>query len=420
MKIFGRKEKRSLQKQVEVEDALLKAMLGSNEMDKEKALQIPSVAGTISLIGEIIASTPIKLYVETVGEDGVKKTDEVKGDRRVTLLNESTGDTLSANEMWRAIIEDYFLGKGGYIYINKERGEVKSLHFVEEQYVTIQKNTDPIFKDYDILVQGNTYKPFDFVKILRNTKDGASGKSIIEQNNLILSGMYNSLVFEDNLVRKGGNKKGFLESSKHLTDDAIKTVKEAWKRMYSNNSDNVVVLNDGMTFHESSNSSVEMQLDQSKSTNAAELGKIFHTSPNLLNGTSQSIKPSEEIKKFVKIAIIPLMNVITAALNEDLLLEREKKDHYFAYDTRELLKGDAKERFETYKAGIDSKVLMIDEARYQEDMPPLGLDMINLGLGSVLYNPKTKEVFTPNTGQTANLNNFKMKEGEENENRNQE
>ena len=36
-------------------------------------------------------------------------------------------------------------------------------------------------------------------------------------------------------------------------------------------------------------------------------------------------------------------------------------------------------------------------------MEPLGLNFIKLGLQDVLYNPETKELFTPNTGITQNL-----------------
>lgn len=387
-------------------------------MTRDKAMQIPSVSGTISMIGDIIASTPIKLYQEEI-KDGNKETHEVEDDNRVTLLNESTGDTLSANEMWRAVIRDYFLGKGGYIYINKERGVVKSLHYVDERQVAVQENTDPIFKDYDISVQGIPYKPYDFVKILRNTRNGASGISIVQENEAILSVAYNSLVYEDYIVRKGGNKKGFITTDHPLSDESIRTLKEAWKKLYSNNSDNVVVLNKGLEFHESSNSSVEMQLDQSKNTNSSEIGKIFHVSPSLLNGTSQSIKPQEEIQKFVKLSVMPIMKIIEAALNEDLLLEKEKKSFYFAFDTKDLLKGSAKERYDAYKVAIDSKIMTIDEARYQEDMKPLDMNFINLGLGAVLYNTDTKEIFVANTNKTVALDDLKNTvEGGENKNEN--
>lgn len=417
MGIFKRLKEKRADTQVSFEDALLQAILSITEMTKEKAMQIPSVSGSISLIGDIIASTPIKLYHEIIKEDGQKETKEVH-DNRVKLLNESTGDTLTANEMWRAVIRDYYLGKGAYIYINKQKGKPKSLHYIDERHISIQENLDPIFKDYDIYVQGIPYKPFEFIKILRNSVNGASGKSIVQENSLILSVAYNSLVFEDVLVRKGGNKKGFLKSENKLDEQAMSALKESWRNLYSNNTENVVILNKGMDFKEASSSSVEMQLNENKNTNSTEIGKIFHISPNLLNSSSSTIKPTEEIQKFVKLAVLPIMKTIESALNEDLLLEREKESFYFAFETKELMKGTAKERFDTYKAAIESKVMTIDEARYQEDMQPLGLEFINLGLADVLYNPKTKEIFVPNTNAKAKIDD--LKGGEENENRNTE
>jgi hypothetical protein len=41
--------------------------------------------------------------------------------------------------------------------------------------------------------------------------------------------------------------------------------------------------------------------------------------------------------------------------------------------------------------------LQIDEIRSKENLEPLGLDFIKLGLADVLYNPTTKEIYTPNT-----------------------
>jgi len=62
------------------------------------------------------------------------------------LLNDDTGDTLDSVQFWRALITDYFLGKGGYAYINRNRNNVSSLHYVNEDYIAIIKNTDPIFR----------------------------------------------------------------------------------------------------------------------------------------------------------------------------------------------------------------------------------------------------------------------------------
>lgn len=380
------------------DDVLLKALLGNTTITKEQALNIPSVQSCINFIADTVSMLPIKLYKDNNG-----KTEEVKDDVRVDLLNDDTKDTLDAVQFWRAIITDYFLGKGGYAYINRNLNNVISLHYVDESYISIVKNTDPIFKVYKILVNGKGYWPYEFIKILRNTKDGAQGISLIEENNLILSVAYNSLIFEETLVKKGGNKKGFIKSPRKLTQEAIDKLKEAWRRLYSNNSDNVVILNDGLEFQEASNTSVEMQLNENKETNSAEICKLFNIPENIIKGTATA----KEYTNAFKMGVMPVLKAIECALNRELLLEKEKSSFYFAFDTKEMLKGDIKERFEAYKIAIESNFMQIDEVRYMEDLPALGINWIKLGLDSVLYNPVTGEIYTPNTDSIKKLGELK-------------
>jgi HK97 family phage portal protein len=397
MGIFSRKKKTENRAEEETTDGLLLSSLFSTTTSatKYQALNIPSLSGGIDYIGNTVAMLPIKLYKE---KDG--KVEEVKGDNRVRLLNDDTGDTLDAVQFWKALTRDYFLGKGGYAYINKQKNKIVSLHYVKEEDVSIQKNTDPIFKDFDILVNAKPYKPFDFIKLLRNSDDGAKGKSLLAENPLIINVGYNTLTFEDNLVSKGGNKKGFLKSAKKLTTEAMTALKAAWKSLYSStNEENVVILNDGLEFQESSNSSVEMQLNENKETNSTEICKLINVSESIIKGTASE---KEHALSF-KTAVMPLLRAIECALNKDLLLEKEKGSFYWAFDTKEMLKGDIKARYEAYKAGLDSNFLQIDEVRYMEDLPALGLSWIKLGLDTVLYNPKTHEVYTPNTNQTQNI-----------------
>jgi len=386
------------------DDVLLKALLGNTTITKEQALNIPSVQSCINFVANTVSMIPIKLYKDNNG-----KAEEVKDDVRVDLLNDDTKDTLDAVQFWRAIITDYFLGKGGYAYINRNLNNVISLHYVDESYISIVKNADPIFKDYKILVNGKGYWPFEFIKILRNTKDGAQGTSLIEENNLILSVAYNSLIFEETLVKKGGNKKGFIKSPRKLTQEVIDKLKEAWRRLYSNNSDNVVILNDGLDFQEASNTSVEMQLNENKETNSAEICKLFNVPVNIIKGTATR----QEYTNGFKMGVMPVLRTIECALNRELLLEDEKSSFYWAFDTKEMLKGELLERYQAYKTAIEANFMQPDEVRYMEDMEPLGLDYIKLGLDTVLYNPKTGEIYTPNTNKVQNMTKLKGGDGDE-------
>jgi HK97 family phage portal protein len=212
---------------------------------------------------------------------------------------------------------------------------------------------------------------------------------------------YNSLVFEDMLVRTGGNKKGFLQAANRLSEKAIEAVKTAFKNLYSNNTENVIVLNDGLKFQEANNSSVEMQLNSNKVTNNEDIAKLLNIPIELLDGKVTNMDGLYDA--FVKLAILPTIKSFETALNKDLLLEKEKGSFYFAFDTNELVKGDILKRFQAYDLAVKDGIFQIDEIRTKENLEPLGLDFIKLGLADVLFNPTTKQIYTPNTNQMTDM-----------------
>ena len=190
-------------------------------------------------------------------------------------------------------------------------------------------------------------------------------------------------------MNTNGNKKGFLKSKTRLDKEGMKSLKEAWNNYYNGNS-SCVILNEGMEFQDASNTSVENQLNEKNKTFSEEVKEIFHIG-----------KTNED---FLKNAIMPIATAFCTALNRDFLLEKEKKSYYFAPDYTELIRCTIKERYEAYKTAIESGFKTINEVRYLEGDDALeGLDLVNLSLGSVLFDPKTKQIYTPNTNKTVKM-----------------
>ena len=364
----------------QVSDVLLQALLNGEAITKEHALTIPAVSGAVDFISSMIASMPVKLYKYKQG-----KVETVEGDPRVAMLNGDTRDTLDAFQMKKSMVQDYLLDKGGYSYIRRSRNEVTGLFYVEPIYVNPIPNYKPIFKDYYIIVEGGTYKPYEFIKLLRNTKNGAYGIGLTQEVGKTLETAFNTLLYQLNMVKSGGNKKGFLKSQRKLGQDEINALKRAWYNLYSNNTENVVVLNNGLEFQEASNNAVEMQMNDSKKTFNDEINNLFHIYPN-------------DFYRTFKEAIYPIITAFKTALNRDLLLEKEKGKMYFEFDVKEILKANPKERAETYKLYKEIGLKTINEMRKDEDMNYIeGLDIINVGLGAVLYDTVNHVYYTPNT-----------------------
>lgn len=403
MGIFSKKEIReTVEQPVEQEnanDALLEIIRGNYTITKQKAMNAPAVSACVSKISEIVSMLPIKLYKKD-GDD----VQEIVDDYRLRLLNKETGDTLDAAQMKKALVVDYFLGKGGYCYINKHGNKILSLHYVDEEDVAFIANEDPIFKDYKVLVNGKEYNSFDFIKLLRATKNGYDSISIIKENEIPFLLAYQTAMFEKTLLEAGGNKKGFLQADKKLSREAMQALKVAFRNLYSNKNENVVVLNDGLTFKESSNSSTELQLNENKTVNNNNICKIFNIPPSLLNGNATS----NDERIFLTNCIIPLLNKFETAINRDLLLESEKDTLFFAFDISEIEKADIEKRYAAYQTAVKEGFMQIDEVRQRENLPKLGLDFIKLGLQDVLFDPEQNVVFTPNTGLSTDLDNVKV------------
>lgn len=378
---------------------LLESVLGGGKLTKQEAKQIPAVTACIDYIAGTVASVPLKLYAQ--GKDGAT---ELQGDRRVFLLNHDTKDTLTAKQFWRAILEDYYLDSGGYAYINKKRRSFSSIHYVEASSVDVVKNEDPVFKDYDIYVHGKRYFPYEFLKFFRKTTDGCSSVSVLDESMMVFEVAYQTLAYEKNLVKKGGNKKGFLKSKKKLSDGAMDALKEGFRKLYSNNRENVVVLNDGIEFQEASNTSVEMQLNENKASNDGSISSVFKVPLPLLAGKATK----EERDNYIRFCILPLLEDLECSLDRDLLEEKEKGCMYFAFDTKELTRGSIEERYKAYEIGLKNNFLQVDEVRDKEDLEALGINWIRLGLDSVLFDPKTKEIYTPNTNETKMMDAKRM------------
>lgn len=378
--------------------ALLRAQLDQDYVDRDKAMMISAVNGCVSLISQDIAALPIRLYKRTDSDD-TNDVEEIRDDRRLFLLNEDPGDTLDAFNFKQALIRDFYLGKGGYAYINRRGLEIESIHYVDERYISFMYNIDPIFKSFSILIQGQKYDPSDFIILLRNTRDGREGLSIQEEAQKLLSVSWETLKFENGIASTGGAHKGFIQLAHKVQQNVINRIKDAWRRLYSNDSENVVVLNEGMSFHEASQTAQETQLSENKSLAIKQICQLFGMPVSFLSGNVTE----EDRKVYVEECLQPLCDKLTTVLNRVLLLESEKEDYFFQFDLSDRTRGDILTRFRAYEIASKNGFIQTDEIRLKENLPSLGMDFIKLGLQDVLYDPVNQTVFTPNTGVTSKI-----------------
>ena len=375
---------------------------GGNKLTVDIAMQVPAVAYCVEMIAGAAAMLPVKLYVKK--PDG--EIEEITNDRRVKFLNSDTGDTINADNMRRVWVRDFLLTGSAFGYIESYFGQPSAIKYIPSYAVSVMiKDIDYINKHYTYNVNGGEIFPYRMLKILRNSDGFGKGRGIVQESPLIMETMYQLLKFQKNQVLKGGNKRGFLQSKGVISKDSEENLKRNWANIYSDdmNVNKVMFLNGDVDFKEMSSTSVEMQLNENVKTNDAEIMRLFGTVDGILSPDT------------VKNAVMPVLDAFEAAFDSDLLLESEKSDHYFAFDTKELTRGSVSERYSAYATALQNNFMQLDEVRAQEDLPPLGFNYITLGLQNVLVNPSTGEVYTPNTNAVANMNRLGNVSGTDND-----
>lgn len=366
---------------------------------KQQALSIPVVAKSVDWISSVIAGLPIKMYKRT--EKGYV---EVYDDYRLPLLNNYSGNCMTANDLKRQIISDLLLDGCGYAYISKRGNKITKLSYVPTNRLTYTESVDSVNKILNVWVDGKQVQDYNVFRMVNNTKNGLSGVGFVSDCQNLLLTILSSLEYENSSI-SSGVRRGFLKSKNKLDPDKINELRKAWKRLTSPKQTDVLVLNAGIEFEDASNTATESQLSQNKVINNQQVLAYFGLPTNFFEGAN-----SESYLTAVRIAVIPIVKQLITALNNYLLLESEKLDLKFDIDTSELLRINEVERFDVYQKAISSGILTTDEVRRMENKPVLNMPYLKMTLADVLYNIDTGEIFVPNTNSVVKNNGSKLNE----------
>lgn len=390
-----KREKRSLENPAETPEGLADLLLSGTDMQasRKEVLTLPAVTACLQFITGAVSGMPVRLYRRM--ENGGKEEIE---DYRTQLLNQETGDTLDAVQFKRALVTDYLLSGAGYAFVNWQRNKIKSVHYVAFDNVSALTNADPVFKEVNYWINGQRYDDYQVLRILRDSDDGMEGHGILKENQALFSTMFKALRYEHSTIGSGA-KRGFLKSSKHLDAGILRSLRMAWAKLFSGDN-SVVVLNDGLDFQEIGTTATENQLVDNKTMNNNSVYAIFGIPTGLFSDNSTS----ETYLQAIRTAVLPVARAIENALNKFMLLESEKGSLFFTLDSSAITEADTMTRYQCYEIGLKNSWLTVDDIRKRENMLPVGMDSIKLGLDAVLYDPKSGEIYTPNTGVKANIN----------------
>lgn len=378
-----------------MEDLITSNNVKATVINEKNLYEIPVAKSCIELISNTIAALPIKLYEEKNG-----KVVERLDDKRTFLLNDEPEMLFDGFQFKKNMVKDYLIHGQSYAYINMEKNSVKSIHYVDNSYIVSMVNSDPINKDGKININGRGFEIYNFISMLNNCKDGVSGTGVIINNQKLLSTAYHMLLHNNNIAITGGASRGIITMSKKVSDEVILKIKQAWTRLYQGNNE-MVVLNDGMDYKQVSSNTRDMQFVELNEAIDKQIAGIFNIPFNLILGKGSN----DDYEFFLKNVINPILKILEASLNKNLLLDKEKVKLFFSFDTKELSKVDIEKRYKAYEIALKNCWMSPNEIRFIENLDNVeGLDFFRMNLADVLFNPKDGSIYTPNTKESIKIN----------------
>lgn len=396
MNFFGFIKKNKNEERAITGEELLATITSTDNITEKQAIEIPTVSACLDYVGKKVAMLPVKLYRRC----GNGALEEVKDDPRTRLINMQPSQFFDGNLFKKMLAKDYILYGECYAYIKKYFNTIEEIVYINPSNISKTCTTNPLNRKASFWIMGNEVKSYLLLRALKDSPDGVYGKGMLSENAQTLSIAYNALNFEKKIIEKQGMKTGYLSSDSKLTASALEDLKSKWRKVYNaNNSGETMVLNSGVKFNELNSTPAELQILENKKNNNDLICSLIGVAPSVLAGTA-----SKEIETATfETAVLPVAKALEIAFNNFLLLEKEKQDMYFAFDYDEALRGNAEARYSTYEKAIINGILQPDEIREKENMPPLGLNFIKMGLQDVLYDPDEKVIYIPNMGKTLKI-----------------
>ena len=331
----------------------------------DTALKSSAYWRAVNLIGSQTAAFPLGKFKRLPNGDTQKIYDD-----SVKLVTRKT-NRIMRSFIWREATQANALVNGnGYSFIEKTNGGVPvALKLLDPVNVTPQT-------DGDIIVYKYLDRVFDSSQIFHIpglSFDGIKGRAVLDvaaesMGVGLAMQKYSALMFKN-----GAKQTGVLMHPQTLSTKARDGLRTSFDKKLKGDEGGTMILDEGMKWIPTGIPPDQAQLLQSKQFSVQEIARWFGVPPHLLFEESRSTfnNISEQGMEFVRYTLTQWVERWEAELNEKLLTEDEKDNHFWKFNMNSLMRGSLKERMEAYRTGLDLGIYNIDEVRALEDLNQL-------------------------------------------------
>lgn len=291
-------------------------------------------------------------------------------------------------DFWSCVYGHRVSTGNAYMYVETEMGLPKYLWPIEPRRVKPGRASSGA-KVYSIdggkIAQTDFLNGGNIVHVMGFSTDGITGISPIQGEALGLA-----MAAEEYAARTfsvGSPPGGVLSTDQSLTRTQADEINARWERHHAGveNSHKVAVLDRNLKYQAISINPGDAQLLETRKFQVTEIARMLGVPPHLIGdvekSTSWGTGIEEQTMGFLTFTLMEDIIAFEQACSDDLLAGTTR---YVKWETKGLLRTNATARADYFTKMIATGVMNQDEARDEEDLPPIAD-----GSGAVYYMPLT-------------------------------
>lgn len=339
-------------------------------VNSETAQCLPAVYCAVSTIAEAVASLPIHVYRRTEAGKERQNTHQVE-----RLLNYAPNDYQTAYDFKIGLLRSVLLTGNGYAKITFDgSGKPSSLNLIHPNAVQVELlSTGRLgYKYTDAKGKQATYLQEEILHIKHHSDDGILGKSPIavcrESIGLGLAQQEHGASQFKNGMRVSGS----LETDKNLTTEQYEKLKSSLnEHQGSANNGKPMLLEGGLKWNQIGLNNNDAQWLDSRLFTISDVARMFKISPIYLMDYSNSTYSnfSEASRAFLTQTLRPWLSNLQEGFAKSLISERNRPNFVIEFETKDILRATAEDRFKVYDVAIRNGLMNPNECRKAENLP---------------------------------------------------
>jgi HK97 family phage portal protein len=341
-------------------------------------IQQAAVFACVRVLSETVASLPVFLY-RRLPNGGKEKASEHP---LFDILHNRPNPEMTSFEFREMLMGHTLLRGNFYAEVETDsKGNIIALWPLNpDSMFPVRKNGEVFYEYY--LPDGNkkVFLKDQIFHVKAFSEDGLKGVSILKAAKSAIELAQAAETYGISFFKNSARPSGVLIYPGRLSEQAKENLRKSFTAQYSglSKAHRIMVLEEGMRWEQIGISPDDAQFLEIRKFQIEEIARIFRVPPHLIGHLERSTYSNIEQQsiEFVVHTVRPWLVRIEQAINNQLLIEKERKAGYFAeFKVDGLLRGDIESRYRAYSIARQYGWMSANEIRELENLNPLPPDI---------------------------------------------